>query len=126
MKRVINILLILIILSSCKKEKSLTIAGLWRESANYIKTPSGGFSWESASRFPLMLTLTSNGQYYAFNDIPAGNGIYEYNYSTSQLKLEDQVSGNSNVYTVSFLDETYLIIDYFYNNELMAKVKFSR
>jgi hypothetical protein len=126
MKRTINVLLISLLLISCRKEKMVPISGSWQEIGNYIKNSSGEFYWESASRFPLTLVLNNNSDYYAFNDVPAGSGIYEYNYSTKELRLTNNPSGNISICRVSLLDENYMIIDYVYNNELMRKVKFSR
>jgi hypothetical protein len=124
-KKLLSILFISILLFSCRKEKNITIVGSWRENAEYIKNSSGEFYWFSDLRFPLMLTLAGNGQYSAFDDMPAGYGNYQYNYSTHELKFEDP-AGNLNVHIVSYLDENYLIIDYIYNNELFRKRKFSR
>ncbi|MBL7725130.1 MAG: hypothetical protein JNK27_13340 [Chitinophagaceae bacterium] len=126
MKRSVILFFTLIIFFSCKKEKSESIIGSWIEEANYSMDQSGQFTWQPAARFPLHITFTGNGQYYAFNDVPAGGGTYNYNPSTKDLRLMPSGSANSSLHKISLLAEEYIIIDYMYNSELMMRVKYKR
>jgi hypothetical protein len=125
MKKLFSLFFISIFLFSCQKEKQVTITGLWKEISVYSKDNSGVFYWSGPPKFPLRLTLSEEGKYSAFNDVPAGHGSYQYNYSTRQLRFENS-SGSIDVLTVSALNDNYLIIEYSSNGVVEYKQKFLR
>lgn len=125
MKRLFSFFFILIILFSCQKDKQVAITGFWKEVSVYSRDNSGVFYWSGPSRFPLTLKLTEDGKYSFRYDVPAGDGIYQYNYSTRQLRFENS-GGNIDVDTVSVLDNNYLIIDHSFNGVVEYRQKFIR
>lgn len=126
MKRSVILFFSLIIFFSCKKEKNESIIGSWIEEASYSMDQSGQFTWQPASRFPLHMTFTGNGQYHAFNCVPAEGGTYSYNPLTKELKLIPSGSVNSSLCKISLLAEDYIIIDYSYTGALISKIKLKR
>lgn len=126
MKKIVAFLIISIFTISCQKGKQITIAGTWREISTYSKDNSGEFYWSSLSRFPLTLVLTEDGKYSAQNDVPAGQGIYQYSSSAMQIRFEAIPSGNADTTAVSLLDENYMILDYPINGAVEFKQMFIR
>ena len=122
MKKLLALFSVSIFLFSCQKSDQPTIVGVWREVSVYQENSTGQPGWESTSGFPLRLSLTANGEYAAFNDVPAGKGNYTFDYSTRKLKLEMSSPISTEVYSVSYIDDTYLVIDY----NPAYKVKFVR
>ena len=125
MKKLSCLFWVPILLLSCQKPAQTTIVGLWKETSVYSRDNSGVFYWSGPSRFPLQLTLTEDGKYSARYDVPAGQGVYQYNYSTRQLRFENS-SGNIETVTVSVLDDNYLITDHLVNGVVDYRQKFSR
>lgn len=125
MKRLFSFFFILIFFLSCKKENEVTITGFWKEVSVYTRDNSGVFHWSGPSRFPLHLKLTEDGNYSAFNDVPAGHGSYLYDHSTRQLSFVNS-NGNITTVTVSLLDDSYLITDYSVNGVVEYRQKFIR
>ena len=125
MKRLVSFFFISIFFLSCKKENQVSITGFWKEVSVYTRDNSGVFYWSGPSRFPLHLKLTEDGKYSAFNDVPAGNGSYQYNHSTRQLSFVNS-NGNITNVTVSVLDDSYLITDYSVNGVIEYRQKFIR
>jgi len=125
MKKLSCLFFVLLLLFSCQKHTQTTIVGLWKETSVYSRDNSGVFYWSGPSRFPLQLTLTEDGKYSAQYDVPAGNGVYQYDYSTRQLRIVD-FNGNIKVDTVSVLDHDYLIIDHSFNGIIEYRQKFIR
>jgi hypothetical protein len=125
MKKLSCLFLALLVLFSCQKDKQVRITGFWKEVSVYSRDNSGVFNWSGPSRFPLTLKLTEDGKYAFHYDVPAGQGIYEYNYSTRQLRFET-FGGNIDIDTVSVLDDNYLIIDHAFNGIIEYRQKFIR
>lgn len=125
MKKLSYLFFVPILLFSCQKDTQTTIVGLWKETSVYSKDNSGVFYWSGPPGFPLQLTLTEDGKYSARNDVPAGNGVYQYNYSSRQLRLENS-TGNIDIATVSVLDDDCLIIDHSFNGVVEYRQKFIR
>ena len=120
MKRLPVLFFISLFLFSCQKSHQVSIVGTWSEVAVYRDTNNGHPDWEPASRFPLRLSFNVDGEYNAFNDVPAGNGRYSFNYFTGELHVENLNPTATEVYSVSHLDDEYLVIDYSSN----YKIKF--
>lgn len=125
MKRLFVFLFISIFFFSCQKEKQVSIVGFWTEISDCIRDSSGVLICGDAPKFPLRLTLSDDGKYYAFNDVPAGNGIYHYNYSSKQLTFEDS-GGTVSIVTVSALNDDYLVTDYSRNGVVEYRQKYLR
>jgi len=125
MKRLFAFFFISIFFFSCQKNKQATIVGLWTEISDCIRDNSGAFNCSGASRFPLRLTLSEDGNYYAFNDVPAGQGIYHYNYGSKQLTFEAS-GGTVSIVTVSVLNDNYLVTDYSRNGVVEYSQKYLR
>ena len=125
MKRSFPLFFISIFFFSCQKDKQSTIVGSWTEISDCIRDNSGAFDCSDAPRFPLRLTLSEDGKYYAFNDVPAGQGIYHYNYGSKQLTFEDS-GGAVSIVTVSVLDDNYLVTDYSRNGVVEYRQKYLR
>lgn len=126
MKKIAGYLLIAVIFCSCSKEKEPSVVGLWIETANYRERTPGVYGWEDVRRWPLHLLMTAEGQYGQFNDVPAGNGLYKYNYSTRELIFESATTGFISRYTVSVLNENFMEIDLISNGVLLNKRRFMK
>lgn len=125
MKRLFAFFFVSIFFFSCQKDKQTTIVGLWTEISDCTRDNSGAMTCGDAPKFPLRLTLSEDGKYYAFNDVPAGNGIYRYNYSSKQLTFEDS-GGTVSIVTVSVLNDDYLVTDYSRNGIVEFSQKYLR
>lgn len=125
MKRLFTFFFISIFFIACQKQQQVSIIGTWKEISVYYNDNSGQFYWSGPPRFPYLLTLTAGGKYYGFSCVPAGHGVYQYNYSTRQLRFENS-SGDINIDTVSVLDDDYLIIDHSFNGVVGFRQKFIR
>ena len=125
MKRVFTFFFISIFFFSCQKDKQVSIVGLWIEISDCTRDNSGAFDCSGTPEFPLRLTLSENGKYYVFNDVPAGQGIYHYNYGSKQLTFEDS-GGAVSIVTVSVLDDNYLVTDYSRNGVVEYRQKYLR
>ena len=121
MKKIFFFFLISIFLLSCQKQKQISIIGGWREVSAYAER-NGQYSWGSAARFPLKLSFTEDGKYNAFYDVSAGHGSYSYDTSNMELKIQTINPISNEVYTISYLSDNYLIIDY----STTYKIKFVR
>ena len=125
MKKFFSFFFISIFFLSCQKQQQVSIVGTWREISMYSRDQSGQFYWSRPPSFPYFLTLTEDSKYYGFSCVPAGHGVYQYNYSTRQLRFENS-SGNMHIDTVSVLDDNYLIMDYTFNGITEYRQKFIR
>jgi hypothetical protein len=125
MKRLFAFFFISIFFFSCQKDKQVSIVGLWTETSYCIRDNSGAFDCSGDPKFPLRLTLSEDGKYYAFNDVPAGQGIYHYNYWSKQLTFEDS-GGSVTIATVSVLNDDYLVTDYSRNGVVEFSQKYLR
>ena len=125
MQRLFAFFFISIFFFSCQKDKQVSIVGLWTEISDCIRDNSGVFICGDAPKFPLRLTLSEDGKYYAFNDVPAGQGIYHYNYWSKQLTFEDS-GGIVTIVTVSVLNDDYLVTDYSRNGVVEFSQKYLR
>jgi len=114
---------------SCNKEKRYSIVGNWETAAVYRIDETGNFRWyeiPSYSRAKRLFNLSEAGSYYFFSDIPEGHGIYNYDYATKKLTLASSSNGSVQLVDVSYLDENFLTVDYYYNAVLLAREKFRR
>ena len=126
MKKLFCLFFISIFCLSCQKDTPVTITGFWKQISVYSRLNSGSFYWSDvSSAFPLTLELTEDGKYFFQYDVPAGHGLYQYNYSTKELHFEDS-NGNVDIDTVSFLDGNYLVVDYSFNGVVEYRHKFMR
>jgi len=125
MKRLFVFLFISIFFFSCQKNKQVTIVGLWTEISDCIRDNSGALTCGDAPKFPLKLTLSEDGKYYASTDVPAGQGIYHYNYWSKQLTFEDS-GGIVSIVTVSVLNDDYLVTEYSRNGIVEFSQKYLR
>src|SRR4249919_2406460 len=125
MERFFTFFFISIFFYSCQKDKQATIVGSWVEISDCVRNNAGTFDCDETPGFPLRLTLSEGGEYSFFNDVPAGHGVYQYNYSNRQLIFESS-GGNVDIRMVSLLDDDYLIIDYSSNGVVEYRQKFLR
>jgi hypothetical protein len=125
MKRSFAFFFISVFFFSCQKDKQVSIVGLWTEISHCIRDNSGAFDCNGTLKFPLRLTLSEDGKYDAFNDVPAGHGIYQYNYWSKQLTFEDS-GGIVTIVTVSVLNDDYLVTDYSRNGVVEFSQKYLR
>jgi hypothetical protein len=86
MRKLLIFSFIAVNLFSCKKSQENAIVGTWREVSVFTINNSGQLAWGPASKFPLSLWFSADGKYSARNDVPAGHGNYQFNYSTKELK----------------------------------------
>ena len=125
MQRLFAFFFISIFFFSCQKDKQVSIVGLWTEISDCIRDNSGVLICGDAPKFPLRLTLSEDGRYYAVNDVPAGQGIYHYNYWSKQLTFEDS-GGRVSIVTVSVLNDDYLVTEYSRNGVVEFRQKYLR
>jgi len=125
MKGLFSFFFISLLFLSCKKDNPAAITGSWKEVSVYTRDNAGEFHWTDPARFPTHLTLTGDGKYVAFNDVPAGHGSYQYDHSTRLLSFVN-ANGNITNVTVSVLDDSYLITDYLLNGIVEYRQKFIR
>jgi hypothetical protein len=127
MRRLSALLLIPVLLFSCQKEKDATIVGSWEQIARYSQDVSGQYSWSYVNdTYPYRITFTADGKYSVIFYEPMGEGKYQYDYATRQLRFEDMSSGTISFSPVSYLDPDYLVIDVFHNGTFYAKNKYER
>ena len=125
MQRLFAFFFLSIFFFSCHKDKQVSIVGSWTEISDCIRDNSGELICGDAPKFPLRLTLSEDGKYYAVNDVPAGQGIYHYNYWSKQLTFEDS-GGRVSIVTVSVLNDDYLVTDYSRNGVVEYRQKYLR
>lgn len=119
MKKILFFISLSIFLFSCQKSKQASIVGGWIEISAYTEI-NGQYNWGPAAKFPLRVSFSPDGKYSAFNDVPAGNGNYSYDHSSMKLQIETLNPVTLADYTVSYLNDNYLVIDYSAN----YKIKF--
>ena len=117
MRKILVFIPIFIFLFSCQKQKQTSIIGGWLEVSAYTER-NGQYNWGPATKFPLKLSFGADGKYSAFNDVPAGNGNYSYDHLNKELRIEIFNPFTTSIYTVSYLNDDYLIIDYNPNYKL--------
>ena len=122
MKKLLILFSAAVVLCSCQKKQENSIVGTWFEVSAYRMDNAGQYGWGPATKFPLHLYFGADGKYSARNDAPADHGNYQFNHSTRELKLERLNPVSTATYTVSQLDDNYLIIEYHPN----YKIKFIR
>jgi len=126
MKKAITSLFIAVVLFSCSKEKEPSIIGKWVEKATYReRTQAGVFEWKEVTRWPWHLIITADGKYGGYNDVPTGNGAYEYNRATRELIFKSG-SGYTDTQIVSVLTENLMEIDIVQNGQLLTRSRFIR
>jgi hypothetical protein len=116
----------IIVITSCNKYKFPSIVGQWIETSAYVEQSPSQFQWIEAGRWPLNMTFTNEGEFWCFNDVPAGYGEYSFDHSTKQLKMKAAVSGQTNVYTVSLLRVDEMIVDIVINGSIVRKTRYRR
>lgn len=125
-KLIYFISLMVLLFTSCTKDKEASIVGLWVEIDIYMQQQSGAFTWGNNPRFPYQLNLKENGEYFTASDIPGSKGVYDYNHATRQIRFGTVTSGASYINTVSVLNDDNLQIDNYLNGILVRKVKYQR
>ena len=127
MKKLFAFLLICFFLISCQKNKQASIVGVWKEAEIYMKDSNGNYSWNNVLHgFPYFLSLRDNGTFSGFQCTPLGRGVYQYDHIAREIRMQDISSGTINTYTVSALDEDYLILNYGMTSMGEYRVKFIR
>ena len=113
MKLIVTVTFVILTLLSCTKEKQSSIVGVWKETAVYIQDNSGNYKWSDiAYGFPYIMYLNGDGTYSGFQCTPTPGGIYHYNHTNKQIKMEDVILGNTQTVSVADLNDDYLILDY--------------
>ena len=127
MKKILPFLLISLFLISCKKDKQPSIVGVWKEVEIYMKDSNGNYSWDKVLHgYTYFLSLRDDGTYSGFQCTTLGRGVYQYDHTTREIRMQDIPSGTTNTYTVSTLDEDYLILNYGMTSMGEFRVKFIR
>jgi VCBS repeat-containing protein len=129
MRKLIFILILSLSILSCSKEKDASIVGNWTQIARYSQDASGQFTWTYMQDMDAAFraNFTSEGTFVMLQRDPYAKGVYQYNYATKQLKLDDLNTNTNTANTmVSYLDEEYLVIDWFQNGNLYKKDKYLR
>ena len=127
MKKVLAFLLISFFLISCQKNKQTSIVGVWKEVEIYMKDSNGNYGWNKVLHgFPYILSLRDDGTYSGFQCTPLGRGVYQYDHTSGQIRMQDIPSGTTDTYTVSALDEDYLILNHGITSMGEFRVKFIR
>lgn len=121
MKKLVFFFAITVLSFSCKKQQQASIVGAWLEVSQYAER-SGQYSWGSPGRFPLSLHFSADGKYSASYDVSAGHGNYIYDYSTRTLQMETISPQSMSIYTVTYLNDHYMVIEY----SADYKLKFAR
>jgi hypothetical protein len=76
--------------SYCKKETSPSIVGQWISTALYIDPATGGDGWTVLPERSVGLEIAifkTDASFSFSTDMPAGHGIFDFNYSTYELYL---------------------------------------
>src|SRR4030095_13999805 len=99
MKNKISILclsLVLLFLTSCKKESSTSIVGQWRSVSIYTLEDNGTYNWIPVNGHPQFFNFSTEGRFGSATDIPGGSGSYDYDEASQNLTLhfEADLYGN--------------------------------
>jgi hypothetical protein len=102
---------------SCKKETVPAIIGQWRNTAIYTDPAQGGHGWETVTRFNEIVTFEPDSKFRFITDVPGSRGIYIFNPSSKDLRLnfENDPAGNvipSETRKVESMSEDQLIITF--------------
>ncbi len=82
---------------SCKKESTNpAIVGKWKNTAVYSDPASGGFGWETVTRFNQVVTFNPNAEFSFYTDVPGGAGIYSFDNSSGELLLRFEADNYGN------------------------------
>ena len=112
---------------SCKKESSPAIVGQWMSTAVYNEQ-----GWQTISRFNEFVNFDAQTRFRFFTDIPAGNGTYQFNHSSGELKLlfEADQYGNrerAEIRRVETITEDKLVVSFTIpQGGLVYKTEYSR
>ena len=127
MKKLLGISFLFLFLISCKKEKQASIVGTWKEVSAYFQDGQGNYKWNDVLHgYTYFLSLRDDGTYSGFQCTPLGGGVYQYDYITREIRMQDISSGTTNTYTVLALDEDYMILNYGMTRLGEYRVKFIR
>ena len=127
MKKILAFLLISFFLISCQKNKQPSIVGVWKEIEIYMKDSNGNYSWNKVLHgYTYFLSLKDDGTYSGFQCTTLGRGVYQYDHTTREIRMQDISSGTTDTYTVSTLDEDYLILNHGMTSMGEFRVKFIR
>ena len=121
MKKILLLFSISISLLSCQKQKHPSIIGGWIEIEAYTER-GGQYSWGPPSTFSLKFIFREDGKYSAYYDVSGGLGNYTYDYSSRTLHLETTNPQSTNAYTVTYLNDHYMVIEFTADH----KLKFAR
>jgi len=134
MKNKISILclsLLLVLITSCKKESSVSIIGQWRSVSVYAVQDNGVYNWIAVDGHPQFYNFSTEGRFGSATDIPGRSGSYNYDEAlqTLTLKFEADPYGNTPgtaSLKVDELDRDKLILSYSSSSGLIHKTEYSR
>jgi hypothetical protein len=134
MKNKISILclsLLLFILTSCKKESSVSIVGEWRSVSVYTMQDNGVYNWVSVDGRPQFYNFSTEGRFGSVTDVPGGSGSYDYNETLQTLTLRFEADAYGNVpgtrdLKVEALGRDQLILSYSSTSNVIYKTEYSR
>ena len=134
MKNKISILclsLLLFVLTSCKKESSVSIVGEWRSVSVYTMQGNGVYNWVSVDGRPQFYNFSTEGRFGSATDVPGGSGSYDYNETLQTLTLRFEADAYGNVpgirdLKVEALDRDQLILSYSSTSNVIYKTEYSR
>jgi hypothetical protein len=134
MKNKISILclsLLLFILTSCKKESSVSIVGEWRSVSVYTMQDNGVYNWVSVDGRPQFYNFSTEGRFGSVTDVPGGSGSYDYNETLQTLTLRFEADAYGNVpgtrdLKVEALGRDQLILSYSSTSNVIYKTEYTR
>jgi hypothetical protein len=134
MKNKISILclsLLLFLLTSCKKESSVSIVGEWRSVSVYTMQDNGVYNWVSVDGRPQFYNFSTEGRFGSATDVPGGSGSYDYNETLQTLTLRFEADAYGNVpgtrdLKVEALGRDQLILSYSSTSNVIYKTEYSR
>ncbi len=135
MKNKISILclsILLLVLTSCKKESSVSsIVGQWRSVSVYTTQNNGVYNWVSVDGRPQFYNFSTEGRFGSATDVPGGSGSYNYNETLQTLTLRFEADAYGNVpgtrdLKVEALDRDKLILSYSSTSNVVYKTEYLR
>lgn len=134
MKNKISILclsLLLFVLTSCKKESSVSIVGEWRSVSVYTIQDNGIYNWVSVDGRPQFYNFSTEGKFGSATDVPGGSGSYDYNETLQTLTLRFEADAYGNVpgtrdLKVEAIGRDRLILSYSSTSNVIYKTEYSR
>src|ERR1044072_1381427 len=78
---------LLLFLSSCKKESSVSIVGQWKSVSVYTVQDNGTYNWVQVDNHPQFYNFSIEGRFGSATDVPGGSGSYNYDEALQKLTL---------------------------------------